>query len=85
MDNCVKGFVTNDWDRDNLMFLIHSSKEVLKDWYKQADADDLAYAKELLEAYKEELIYEANNINLEKKLSKLNEYTDALKVIEKCK
>lgn len=85
MQNCVRGFINNEWDRDNLMFLITSNKAVLDDWYQQADEDDLVYAGELLEAYKAELDYEARNIAIEMELGKMVEYTDALNAIQKCK
>lgn len=45
----------NQHDRDNLMFLLTSSKETLQDWYNKMDEDDLRYAMELLEAYHREL------------------------------
>jgi hypothetical protein len=46
----------NEWDRDNLRFLLTSDKATLDDWYAQCDADDIAYALELLKAYKSELM-----------------------------
>ena len=45
----------NDWDKDNLNFLMTASKEVLKDWAYQADEDDWAYAFELLKRASAEL------------------------------
>jgi hypothetical protein len=45
----------NDWDRDNLNFLLNASKETLEDWHHYADADDYAYALELLQAARTEL------------------------------
>ena len=84
MDYCVKGFITNQWDRDNLMFLLNSSEVVLNDWYSQADKDDLTYAQELLDSYKAELIMRANEIKVERALIRSN-YNEALEVIAKCK
>ena len=38
----------NDWDRNNLNFLLTASKETLREWQQAADEDDLWYASELL-------------------------------------
>jgi len=45
----------NDWDRDNLNFLMNASKETLEEWHHYADADDYKYALELLQAARTEL------------------------------
>jgi hypothetical protein len=45
----------NNWDRDNLNFLINASKETLEEWHFYADADDYKYALELLQAARTEL------------------------------
>ena len=47
-----------DWDKDNLYFLLTTSSEVFEDWLSQADEDDIAYAIELLQQAKTELILE---------------------------
>jgi hypothetical protein len=57
--------ITNEWDRDNLNFLLNTDDEVLKDWHAQADADDLVYAQELLAAYSEELKLKALELRVE--------------------
>jgi hypothetical protein len=46
----------NDWDRDNLNFLLTIDSETFEDWLDQADEDDIDYAIELLRAAKSELI-----------------------------
>ena len=46
----------NDWDKDNLNFLLSADEETLDDWYAQCDADDIRYALELMKAHKSELI-----------------------------
>ena len=48
----------NEWDKDNLNFLLTVSSEVFEDWLSQADEDDIDYAMELLRAAKSELIVE---------------------------
>lgn len=81
----VNGLITNDWDRDNLMFLLTSPESVLKEWYAQADEDDLLYAEELINAYRLELEMRYEDNRLENRLSKMNEYKDAKSVIDRVK
>lgn len=45
----------NDWDRENVKFLLGADAETLKDWYDHVDEDDHQYASEILEAYNQEL------------------------------
>ena len=52
----------NDWDKDNLNFLLTVSSETFEDWLSQADEDDIDYAIELLRAAKSELIVEQMEI-----------------------
>lgn len=79
----MKGLITNDWDRDNLNFLLNSSPETLKDWEASMDEDDLAYAQELLDAYAEELRVEAQFLRTEAELGLLLKYNDAQTLIDK--
>jgi len=79
----IKGFITNDWDRDNLNFLLNASPSVMAEWNAQADADDLAYARELLDAYAEEMRLEAKDLLVESKMALMFDYPDASKVIDK--
>ena len=62
------GLITNDWDRDNLNFLLNAGDECLKDWHAQADEDDLVYAQELLASYSEELRVRARELKIEAEL-----------------
>ena len=48
----------NDWDKDNLNFLLTIDSKTFEDWLEQADEDDIDYAIELLRAAKSELIVE---------------------------
>jgi len=43
----------NEWDYDNLMFLINTSEDVFQDWIEQADNDDVAYALELFKKHRD--------------------------------
>jgi hypothetical protein len=64
----------NPHDLENLKFLLHSPPETIQHWLAQADADDIAYANELIAAFKEEKI--------EKELTAMIEYPDAKRVID---
>ena len=71
----------NDWDRDNLEFLLAANKEVLNDWYNQLSADDLLYAFELLAAHRVELQERVEELEL---LGKEEEgFPEAVSVLEK--
>lgn len=59
----------NDYDRENLQFLLSASKEVLEDWYNKVGEDDHEYASELLASYGKELalvkiFHEAEDVKL---------------------
>lgn len=78
----MKGLITNDWDRDNLNFLINSPPDVIAEWNAQADEDDFEYARELLDAYAEELRLEAKDLLIESTMALMFEYPDAKRVID---
>jgi len=78
----MRGLITNDWDRDNLNFLLNSPPDVLAEWNAQADEDDHEYAQELLDAYAEELRLEAKDLLIEATMSLMFEYPDAKRVID---
>lgn len=78
----MRGLITNDWDRDNLNFLLNSPPDVLAEWNAQADEDDHEYAQELLDAYAEELRLEAKDLLVEAAMSLMFEYPDAKRVID---
>jgi len=79
----IKGLITNDWDRDNLNFLLNATPEVLAEWDAQVDEDDKLYAQELLDAYAEELRLQASDLLIEGKMSLMMEYQDAASVLKK--
>ena len=78
----MKGLITNDWDRDNLNFLLNATPDVIAEWNAQADEDDVAYARELLDAYAEELRLQAHDLHIEAKLALMFIYPDAKRVID---
>lgn len=45
----------NDWDRDNLNFILNTTDEDFVDWMEQADAEDIDYAIRLIHEHKQEL------------------------------
>ena len=68
----------NDWDKDNLNFLLTVSSEVFEDWLNQADEDDIDYAMELLRVAKSELIILKMEI-----LDDVDDTTDAKSILQK--
>ncbi len=49
----------NDWDKDNLRFLMNIDEATFEDWARQASEDDLAYAMELIRAARTEVAMQA--------------------------
>ena len=78
----MKGLITNDWDRDNLNFLLNTKGDDFADWYAQSDEDDKVYAQELMNAYSRELKLRSELLEVEAKLE-LTGYGDALRVIDR--
>ena len=74
----------NTHDRNNLNFLLHAEAEILKDWAAKMEADDIAYAQELLLAYADELRERSAELLVEANLEKLGgNYPEASKVIKR--
>ena len=46
----------NEWDRNNLHFILDSDEATLEDFYSWATEDDLAYALSLVREAKTELL-----------------------------
>ena len=64
----MKGLITNEWDRDNLNFLLNTKGDEFKAWFAQSDEDDKAYAQELMDAYSRELLLRSQELDLEAQL-----------------
>ena len=77
----MKGLITNEWDRDNLNFLLNTRGDDFKAWFAQADEDDKAYAQELMDAYSRELQLWAQDLEIEAHLA-LSNNPEANKVID---
>ena len=78
----MKGLITNEWDRDNLNFLLNTKGDEFKVWFAQADEDDKAYAQELMDAYSRELLLRSQELDIEANLVQSNNQ-EALMVIDK--
>ena len=52
----------NEWDRNNLHFILDSDEETLEDCYSWATEDDLAYALSLVRQAKTELLLQEADI-----------------------
>ena len=46
----------NNWDRDNLNFILKSNESEFHEWMQTVSNDDVAYALELLAQHKTELV-----------------------------
>jgi len=64
----MRGLINNEWDRDNLEFLLNTKGDEFKAWFAQADEDDKAYAQELMDAYTRELQLRAEELRVEAEL-----------------
>jgi hypothetical protein len=64
----MNGFINNEWDRENLNFLMQTDTEELEAWYAQATLDDLVYAQILMTAYRRELALNMEELMIEAEL-----------------
>jgi len=79
----MKGLITNEWDRDNLEFLLNTKGDAFKAWFAQADEDDKAYAQELMDAYSRELQLRAQELEIEARLDNTHEANMVIDKIRK--
>ena len=68
-----KGFITSDWDRDNLEFLLNTKGDDFTAFWEQSDEDDRVYAQQLLDAYSLELKLKAEMLEIEAQLDNFDE------------
>ena len=70
----------NDWDRNNLNFILTSMDDAFEKWMLEAKTDDIEYALELIARHKRELA------NIEEKLyDDVTDFTEALAIINRVK
>ena len=75
----MKGLIANDWDRDNLNFLLNTKGDDFTAFWEQSDEDDKIYAQQLLDAYSRELKLRAELLEVEAKVEDLSIAKDVLK------
>jgi hypothetical protein len=75
----MKGLITNEWDRDNLEFLLNTKGDDFAAWYAQSDEDDKVYAQELMDAYSRELKLRAELLEIEARLDNTHEANMVIK------
>jgi hypothetical protein len=68
----------NDWDRDNLQFILNTTDESFEDWLDQADNDDIDYALGLIRTAKAELLTQEHEL-----LDEVNDMSDANLLIDR--
>ena len=61
--------ITNQWDRDNLEFLLNTRGEDFQAFWAQADEDDRVYAQELMDAFSLELKIRSEELRVEAELA----------------
>lgn len=65
-----------DKDMNNLMFLLKADDATFRHWIENCSIDDIAYANELITAYRQEKIYLADEVeDLTLAKSVLNKFT----------
>lgn len=70
----------NDWDRDNLNFLLNASKDDMEDWWQHATQEDIEYASKLFQIARNEI--EMQLIDL-LHLTEVEDFTEANAVLAK--
>jgi hypothetical protein len=70
----------NEWDRDNLNFIMNASEEGFDEWLEQADNDDIDYALELIRMAKAELMVQEMEMT-----DTVSNFTEANQLIERIK
>lgn len=70
----------NEWDRDNLDFIMNTSEEGFDEWLDQADNDDIAYALELIRMAKAELMIQEMEFT-----DDISNFNEASQLIERIK
>jgi hypothetical protein len=70
----------NEWDRDNLEFIMNTTEESFDEWLDQADNDDIAYALELIRMAKAELMVQEMEFTDE-----ISNFSEASQLIDRIK
>jgi hypothetical protein len=70
----------NEWDKDNLEFIMNTTDESFDEWLDQADNDDIAYALELIRMAKAELMVQEMEFTDE-----ISNFSEASQLIDRIK
>jgi hypothetical protein len=75
----------NDWDKDNLMFIMKSDYKTFKAWLAQATDDEVNYALQLIAEFKKEQAIMANAIKekVGAHYPEVTDFTHAKQVLDK--
>jgi len=68
----------NDWDKNNIQFILSLDEEGFEDWYATLDTDDMDYALELLKQARTEV-----NMQLVSLHDDIEDVSDASSVLKK--
>jgi hypothetical protein len=72
--------IMNDWDRNNLNFILTSMDDAFEKWMMESKTEDIEYALELIARHKRELA------DIEEKLyDDVTDFTEALAIINRVK
>jgi len=69
----------NEFDKDNLEFILHSPRDEFEAWMEEADTDTLAYAMKLIRDYRLSLLEEEQ----EYLDDELDDTSDALAILKR--
>lgn len=67
----------NDWDKNNLQFILSLDEEGFEDWYATLSTDDMDYALELLKTARTEVAMQVASLH-----DDLEDVTDAKNVLK---
>jgi hypothetical protein len=70
----------NDWDRDNLKFIMETDDGAFDEWLEQADDNDINYALELIRMARAELMVQEMEMT-----DSVSNFTEANLLIERIK
>jgi len=75
----------NEWDKDNLMFIMKSDYKTFKAWMEQATDDDINYALQLIAEFKKEQAMMSATIKerVGAHYPEVTDFTQAKQVLEK--
>ena len=68
----------NNFDKDNLEFILRSTPEDFEEWMAEADTDTLAYAMNLIRDYRLSLLEAEQNL-----LAQVDDMSDAMTILKR--